>query len=72
MRRAILLIAMLLAFPAAAQTTPEAAPTRTIHLTDRQIEEIVNVGAACLEKVPYACARYAVFINDLLMKAVAK
>ena len=50
---------LLAASPCVAQTT--------ITLSDKQIESIVQAGAACLEKVPYACARYAIYIQDLLM-----
>lgn len=51
---------------------PAAAQTRTVELTDQQIDSIIQAGASCLEKLPYACARYAIFIHDLLAAAKQK
>lgn len=43
-----------------------------VKLTAEQAEGIINAGAACLEKVPYACARYTIYIHDLITKAKVK
>lgn len=45
------------------------AETYTIQLTDEQIDSIIAGGAQCLERTPYACAAYAVFIRNLLQEA---
>lgn len=52
-----------------AQETPPRVPTHTVQLTDQQIEGIINAGTACLEKVPMACARYVLYVHDMLTQA---
>lgn len=42
------------------------AETRTIELTDQQIDTIIAGGAQCEAKVPYACAEYLVYIRNML------
>lgn len=65
-RLSVLLV--LLAWPASAQQ-PSPQVTHTLQLSDQQINGIIEVGAACLDKVPYACARYALYMHDLLQQA---
>ncbi len=73
MRRFIFgaLIALCLIAPtlSKAQTFVPAAPTYTLQLSEQQITGIVDAGVACLEKMPMACARYVLYIHDLLITA---
>lgn len=75
MKRFLLIAAGVLCFIGlvgyCAQTRAQTAapPTYTLQLTDAQITGIIDAGAACLEKMPYACARYTIYIHDLLTQA---
>lgn len=63
--RAALLLA-LVAMPTMAQ---QPAAIHTIQLTDEQIDSIIAGGAQCLDKQPYACAAYAIFVRNILLEA---
>ena len=52
--------------------TAHAQQTYTVALNDQQITGIIDAGSACLEKVPLACARLVIYINDLLTEARKK
>lgn len=58
----------LFTFPAWAQEKKPSVSYQ-ITLTEQQIDGIIEVGAACLEKTPYACAEYTIYIRNLLQAA---
>lgn len=62
------LLAALMVAPSVALAQPAPA-TYTVTLTEQQIEGIIQAGAACLDKAPYACAEYAIYIRNLLTAA---
>lgn len=55
-------------FCLAAPATAEPAKI-TIELSDEQADAIIQAGAACLEKQPYACADYAIYIRNMVNAA---
>lgn len=65
----LVVLASLAALPAAAQSPVPPSATHTVQLTDQQIDGLINAGAACLEKVPYACAQYVIYVRDLVTRA---
>ncbi len=64
-RIAAFVFAAFICVPAIAQ---QPAP-HTITLSDQQITGIIDAGTACLEKMPMACARYVLYIHDLVNQA---
>lgn len=62
---------VLVCLPTKAQDAPKpAALTYTITLTAEQIESLSVLGAQCLDKVPYACARALLFWQEQLTSSV--
>lgn len=59
----LILLAIFLPSAAFAQTSV------TITMTEQQADAIISAGAQCLEKAPYACAEYAIYIRNLLQAA---
>lgn len=62
-RLSLILLLVLLARPVLAQER------HTIQLSDTDIENLLSAGAQCLDKVPYACAAYAMFVRNMLLEA---
>ena len=46
-----------------------APAMHTLQLSDPQIEGLLQAGVACSEKVPLACSRLVIYLNDLLTEA---
>jgi len=67
LRSVILIVAGSLAIGNAwAQEVPK---TYAIALTAQQVEQLSKLGADCLDKQPYACARVLLFWQDKLVEA---